>query len=292
LVTGQDTQGQGIALIYRNDGGSFTSSITLAGLERVESTVWGDYDGDSYLDILLVGSDTVLNAESTQIDREYFVKVYRNQTNDRFNVTQAISLGKENNIADADAGDYDNDGDLDLVVLQNNGTEDSIAKLYRFDTDNFTTLKETVISGLSDGSVDWQDYDVDGNLDLIVSGWENSNNQFTTLSLPEVSKVYQTDSEGNFVVIPNETIVNGFSNESFVSEELNTLVSNDIAWGDYNNDGNIDALITRTSNDLPTTDIYTGNGQGDFTLQDNQSLITSIQRGEVAWGDYDSDGDL
>jgi Ca2+-binding RTX toxin-like protein len=131
LVTGQDSQGKGFARLYNNNGGSFTDFIPINGIERIDSTKWGDYDSDGDLDLLLVGHDLILENQIVT-GREYFVKVYRNEGINpegevEFTVTQSISLGKVDKATEVTLpgvtwADYDNDGDLDII------TEDSRVK--------------------------------------------------------------------------------------------------------------------------------------------------------------------
>jgi len=54
------------------------------------------------------------------------------------------------------------------------------------------------------------------------------------------------------------------------------------AWGDYDNDGDLDLFYDGS--------IYRQDSPGSFTLV--SSLVPGIQQGQAAWGDYDGDGDL
>ena len=62
------------------------------------------------------------------------------------------------------------------------------------------------------------------------------------------------------------------------------------AWGDYDNDGNLDIYI---ANEGPPNVLYRNNGDGTFTNVARQAGVADINDGGgVAFGDYDDDGDL
>src|SRR5664280_189291 len=85
-------------------------------------------------------------------------KIYRNDGNDTFTEQTSISM---TGIAQGHVewGDYDNDGDLDILIsgLDNSGP---VCKIYRNDGNNiFTEMTNIKLAGISYGSVDWGDYD-------------------------------------------------------------------------------------------------------------------------------------
>ncbi|WP_338022527.1 FG-GAP-like repeat-containing protein [Argonema antarcticum] len=154
-----------------------------------------------------------------------------------------------------DWGDYDNDGDLDILLA---GSGNS--KVYRNDNGNFTDLGAS-LTGVSSGSVDWGDYDNDGDIDILLTGSGNS-------------KVYRNDN-GNF---------------NDIGASLTGVSYSSAAWGDYDNDGDLDILLTGTdSSDNKIAKVYR-NDKGSFT--NIGASIAGVRRGSVAWGDYDNDGDL
>ncbi|PKN00279.1 MAG: hypothetical protein CVU78_01970 [Elusimicrobia bacterium HGW-Elusimicrobia-2] len=77
--------------------------------------------------------------------------------------------------------------------------------------------------------------------------------------------------------------------ESFVaswsSPEMELTM--DTAWGDYDNDGDLDQLV---GNAVGVNRIYRNEGDGTFTMA--WSSPESEDTLSVAWGDYDNDGDL
>jgi hypothetical protein len=154
-------------------------------------------------------------------------------------------------------GDYDNDGDLDLLLT---GTTDgtaagAIARLYHNDAGTFA-LASTTLPGTYGGYGGvWGDYDNDGDLDILLSG-----------------KVYRNDGGAVFTDI-GATLL-GVANSS-------------AAWGDYDNDGDLDILIASW---VSGTKLYRNNGGGAFV--EVATALPAVSGSALAWGDYDNDGDL
>ncbi|HYW68008.1 MAG TPA: S8 family serine peptidase, partial [bacterium] len=61
------------------------------------------------------------------------------------------------------------------------------------------------------------------------------------------------------------------------------------AWGDYDNDGDLDILLTGDTGSESISRVYE-NDAGTFT--DIAAGLTGVVLGSGAWGDYDNDGDL
>ena len=65
-----------------------------------------------------------------------------------------------------------------------------------------------------------------------------------------------------------------------------------VAWGDYDNDGMLDILLTGDCfGSGGIAKVYHNNGDGTFT-EDTSAGLTGVETGSVAWGDYDNDGGL
>ena len=62
-------------------------------------------------------------------------------------------------------------------------------------------------------------------------------------------------------------------------------------WGDYDNDGDLDAFLTGYSSAGEITALYRNSGG---TFADSGAIPTGLGLGGSAadWGDYDNDGDL
>jgi len=188
--------------------------------------------------------------------------------NNYFTEQTSISLPAIKNNSSASWGDYDNDGDLD-ILLTGNTSQGPISKIYRNDNDNiFTEQTDISLAPVYNSSAIWGDYDNDGDLDILLSGQVSVDNC--------VSKIYR--NEGDVF-----TEQNGIS--------LIPVYGNSNAWGDYDNDGDLDILLSgkdATGNSVSI--IYRNNGNNTFTEQKDIS-INGANFGSVAWGDYDNDGD-
>jgi hypothetical protein len=158
-------------------------------------------------------------------------------------------------------------GDYTVLAANDFGSITSqVAALMIDPTFTKITLGPVVNDRGDSTGVAWGDYDNDGDLDLFVG---NFGTRFNFL--------YRNNGDGSFTRITSGDIATDDPN------------SEGCAWGDYDNDGDLDLFVAvgLNGNDL----LYQNNGDGTFTKVTSGSLVTSggSSRG-CAWGDYDNDG--
>jgi uncharacterized repeat protein (TIGR01451 family) len=245
-----------VAKVYRNDGGTFTDiGAALTGV-RQSAAAWGDYDNDGDLDILLAG-----HTGSAAV-----AKVYRNDAG----AFTDISAGLTGFYSCAVAwGDYDNDGDLDILMTGNG------AKLYRNDGGGFTEVG-TPLRGAFATSVAWGDYDNDGDLDILATGdtgsgllanvYRNDAGSFTDIGAGMTGVSYGSAAWGDYdndgdldVLLTGNDWYGGvrvgkvYRNDAGAFTDIGAglagVQQSSVAWGDYDNDGDLDILLTGTISD-------------------------------------------
>jgi hypothetical protein len=145
---------QGLAL-YRNDGGGlFTNRAPRSGLARMTmqsltfATMFLDYDLDGRLDILAVNGHVADDIHLVQPNIKYAepAQLFRNDGRNKFEeVTSSVGSALETPIVGRGAAylDYDNDGDLDLVIMDNQGN----ARLLRNDNANQNSMLRVRLIG-------------------------------------------------------------------------------------------------------------------------------------------------
>lgn len=232
-------------------------SVGFIGLGR-GSTEWGDYDNDGDLDVLLTGSDP----------SQSLTLIYRNNGNNSFTL---LTTGLPGVAYSSSAwGDYDNDGDLDILLSGLDFlTAMRISKVFRNDGNGvFTDIQANLINA-DDSSCAWGDFDNDGDLDILLTG-----NVSDSVGL--VCEIYRN---------------NGNSTFSNINAGLPGVHSARTEWGDYDNDGDLDILITGLGTTERVFKVFQNNGNGYFTIINIDSNYVGIPS-ECAWGDFDNDGDL
>ncbi|MCX6256453.1 MAG: FG-GAP-like repeat-containing protein [Bacteroidia bacterium] len=261
IITGETTAGTNISKVYKNNGNStFTeqTGITLPGV-CYSSVAWGDYNNDGYLDILLTGTTTGSYYNSIS-------KIFKNNGNNTFTEQTNISISGVSNSSVA-WGDYNNDGFLDILITGGTTTLANISKVYKNNGNNtFTEQTSISLPGVCYSSVAWGDYNNDGYLDFIITGLKSAG--------VYISEIFKNNGNGTFT-------------------EQATLIgveSSSVAWGDFNNDGYLDILLTGDNGTNSITKVYKNNGNNSFSAL-NISLY-GVSDGSAEWGDYDNDGKL
>ncbi|MYB94289.1 CRTAC1 family protein [Candidatus Poribacteria bacterium] len=238
---------------YKNNGdGTFTEASTLyrpADLipQHGLGVTFGDYDADGNID-LYVANDQDPNF------------LFQNSGTGNFLEVALISgvcyndMGKEEAGMGTDFGDYDNDGKLDLTV-SNYQTETNT--VYRNHDSTFFT-DNTITSGIAEvthGYLGWGirffDYDNDGHQDIFVANghlMDNINVLEKHVTYPQRNLLFRNLGDGTFANVTSAETRHHDERERAASVETDGLalkkVSRGAAIGDYDNDGDLDILVT------------------------------------------------
>ncbi len=153
LVIGNFTN-EGMAL-YRTDGsGLYTSASEATGIDRWSlqsltfSTFFFDYDLDGLLDVLAVNGHVADDISVTQPHLKYAepALIFRNRGKGQFeNMSTQLGPALQQPMVGRGAayGDFDNDGDLDLVITEANGP----ARLLRNENGNQNDMLRVKLIG-------------------------------------------------------------------------------------------------------------------------------------------------
>lgn len=148
--------------LFLNNNGQFTPTNQELGAVAFSSVDLGDYDNDGDLDLLVGGGFISANL----LDGGALLW---NNSGGTFSQTSQSFEGML--AGDVTWGDYDNDGDLD-VLFQGAVTVlgKHLSRIYRNEGGNkFSNVTNLIGSLFSD--VEWGDFDADGDLDLLSTGF-------------------------------------------------------------------------------------------------------------------------
>ncbi len=269
---------------------------------------FGDYNRNGYPDILLVTSNSL--------------KLYENQGGRRFNdVSKELAL-PSGDFCSAIFLDYNNDGYLDILALQNSGHP---CLLRNEEGKGFVDVSESVgLSGLdSYHALAIGDYDQDGWLDIFLSNasWSydqsrsvllrNIGGKFSDYTFPAglstistlgfyAAAFFDYDTDGDL-----DLFLTGHYSVSFLYENngdgtftdvagsvgLRYTYGEDVTIGDYDNDGDLDVYLVKGNHE--PNQLYQNDGSGNFSEVASSAGVDYLGMGGKAfWADYDDDGDL
>ena len=256
--TPQAYKGESSTLYHNKGDGMFEDVTKRAGLYDPASKALGiallDYDNDGWLD-LFVANDTEPN------------KLYHNNHNGTFAdvaVGAGIAFGEAGTARagmGTDATDYDNSGRQSLVL--GNFTNEGMA-LYHNDGGGLFT-DEAPSSGISRMSLQsltfgcfFFDYDLDGKLDIFAANGHVSddiNVVQPTVKYSQPPHLFRNLGNNKFEEVTNQ-----------LGKALQQpIVGRGGAYGDFDNDGDLDLLIT--GNHGPTRLLRNDNGNQNDVLR-------------------------
>ena len=230
-------------VLYRNREGAFQDASRSTGVSDVVlpglGVVFADYDDDGDQDIY-VANDTKANL-LWRNDGGWRLSEVGTESGAAFSAS-----GKPQSGMGVDVGDYDNDGDLDIFVTN---FADEFNTIYQNESDgSFTdTTGPAGLAGAAAPFLGWStaffDADNDTWQDLFVANghlYPGLEGGPTPLRYPQRNILYWND-ESAYVLAGRE------SGPALEIEK----VSRGAAFGDYDNDGDIDIIVVNL-NDTPT----------------------------------------
>ncbi|NKB71127.1 MAG: hypothetical protein GKR89_28995 [Candidatus Latescibacteria bacterium] len=301
VLMGQNRSAQAQTSIYGNRNGTLSEQVgaELADL-RWGAVAWADYDNDGDLDLAHSGLDS---------GEQSFGLLYQNDGGELANQrtfselinteeltgSELAKIGKLKNtgaFSDLDWGDFDNDGDLDLVFI---GADAALSNhtwvLRNLGTAGFAVAEHgeeegiTPIIGIQNGDARWGDYDNDGDLDLALAGG-NQAGIFTYL--------YRNDAS-QLILAQGSISTSEFADNAAAQLDtpiLQGVTAGGLEWADYDGDGDLDLVaggITELAGPALSTTLYRND---DGQLAATAVALRGMQGGDLVWGDYDNDQDL
>ncbi|MBK8987041.1 MAG: VCBS repeat-containing protein [Chloroflexi bacterium] len=271
----------GINTLFRNEGGQRFVEITRqAGLtddKNSKSASWGDFDNDGLLDLYVANWSCYPQCgRSMDGDSDRF---YRNNGDGTF-ADVSDYLGGSLNGAGFIASfvDYDNDGDLDIYLVNDEFINPIGNKLWRNDGPgcNGWCFKQVASEAGADSKLFGMglatgDYDNDGDVDFYYSN-------------VGPMELLQNQGDGTFVE---------------VAAAAGVQTPGDIGWGaiffDYNNDGWRDLYLavadTTNHRDIAANKLFENNADGTFTAVSCLNAAADARPSlAAAYADFNQDG--
>ncbi len=303
-------------LLYINNGDGTFETVTegdiVSELAPSDGATWADHDNDGDIDCFVVNWYGIDNL------------FYDNNGDETFTQVLLGTIVEDNGYSEtASWGDYNNDSYVDLYVSNSAGTRKNY--LYKNNGDG-TFLKITEGDMVNDNdstrSVNWVDYDLDGDADIFVTNEayqherlyrNNGDETFTSItdnalvtdggstmssSWGDIDNdgdldVFLANDQGNDALFRNDgdNVFTKLSSDIVCNNGGNSFGSN---FADIDNDGDIDLFVTNSFWGGPWNNfLYLNDGDGVFT--EVTSDVTTTDMGWSygnAFGDYDKDGDM
>lgn len=214
-----------------------------------------DFNNDGLWDVFLLGENNVGNPVTT---------LYENTGNDNPLPEYTISSNSFEQVRQGAAAvsDFDNDGDFDIVLTGINGSSNRFADIYRNDNGSFTAINAG-LTGVNHSEALWFELNADGYPDLLLMGQADSG---------PLTRIYLNNQDGTFTNLGNL----GLPDISYA----------DAAWGDFDDDSDLDLALTGTTDGLSSgqiTAIYEMefNSISDRAPERPENLNASFGNGQV-----------
>ncbi len=290
--------------MYKETGIVEFEEIPISGLQAggfddyPSNCTWADFDNDGFVDFLI----------TTGISENWMFK----NTGNGFVKVENEATVRQGYTYTSSWGDYNNDGLVDLLTINfPGGAEDKICELFENKGNgSFQSVDDFNVEANYAILAYWADVNNDGNLDILIAtedskllinnygefestdasidnwmngaSWGDYNNDgfldlFVVHDLMTGSKLYfnngkELSNDNNFVV------------------DLSDIDAKGSAWGDYDNDGDLDIFISSTiGQNVLLQNMLMETGMVVFERVKGFDDMGLHSHG-AAWGDYDFDG--
>lgn len=248
--------------LYKNNGDKtfslVSNSIISTEAGHSETGSWGDYDSDGYLDLFVCNSGGNLKNF-----------LYKNNGDGLFSKITQSFLDQTFESRNVDWVDYNNDNHLDIFVTNESNQNENLYLNNGDGTFSSGNVPSLLQNGGSSTSSNWEDFDNDGDLDVLIINWSNQPNHLLI-----------NNGDGTFTKLNSDPFTTDLNN-SFGS-----------SVGDVDNDGDLDIFISNafTGSSRTKNYLYINNGDGTF-VRDSGVVTTDLGwTYGCAFGDYNKDG--
>jgi len=217
-----EAQDDQVIWLRNSEAGVFVETVLAAEMKAPVHAEATDFDNDGDLDIL-IASMSIIYPNPNKIGTIFALE---NQGDQRFE--KRVLAENIDRVNDVRAGDFNNDGRMDLAIAQFGYDQGQVAWMeglgdWRFDTHTLLNLSGAI-------NVCLADFDANGTMDiaaLVSQQWEEVH-------------LFSNDGQGNF----EDTILFGSTNEDFACSGMSV--------SDLNQDGRPDLLFTNGDGFGPT----------------------------------------
>jgi len=251
-------------LLYLNDGEANFSLVEDTGIDDFSGAIshahFCELNGDGLIDLVMMGTFQELNGERT--------RVYVNQGDGNFELL--ADAGLENLTYGAiSSADVDGDGDIDIFLTGRRNWQEKTSLWHNDGTGHFTLFDNTTFLALNESFSEFSDVDLDGDFDIFYGGKDGDNERI---------RLYLNDGNSNFTNAQTEVSQGIFNGK--------------MAFGDMDNDGDDDLVLTGIYDDQTARTKLFQNNAGEFVENDLTYQFVNSFGGEAHFLDSDGDGDL
>lgn len=255
--------------LYRNLGLNeetgdwlFDSGNSVGYPESYNGTVEAaDFNNDGRLDFAVVNDDGVHFYSNEGLD----------EVGVNFNETYSYSVNPDN-LALVWA-DVNNDGDQDLIVSRNDSGYVFILHNMLNDTAAEVPFEyESIqVPGTTEGSLDVADFDRDGDLDILITGFASESSSWET----RLNAIYVNNGPDSAWTVQSQEFSGSFKGQG--------------SWGDFNADGYPD-FISIGSIGGGEREVHLYENNQDSTFTEVTTSFTGLAASSAVWGDLNKDG--
>jgi hypothetical protein len=255
--------------------------LGVRGPDLAGGSIFDDFNGDGLPDLF-----------TTSLGVDQGASLFINQGDGSFeDRSSAAGLDTQVYALNLTRADYDNDGDLDVLLLRGGWEKPAPMSLLRNRGSGvFDDVTEAAGLGelIASESAAWGDYDNDGFVDVFVCGEYMADTSSDANALPDPRnrcRLYHNRGDGTFVDVAASV---GVLNERFAKGAV---------WGDYDGDGLLDLFVSN----MGTTHgrLYHNDGSGKFRdvvleagIADASADSPAIESFPCLFWDFDNDGRL